>query len=150
MSRFERNSTYMNYWLLCLPREDLEHCMKKGVFGLARKHTLGNVAKNDRVACCVTKGDWKIIGLGTALSDYYIDDANVFLKEGTFSHRFNFTSKKLPKEQEFDIISVIDQLSFVTNLAYWAVFFRSGIAKMSVEDWELLCTKITPGSSGNC
>lgn len=133
----------MNYWLLCLPREDLEHCMKKKVFGLARKHTLGQVAKGDRIACCVTKGDWKVIALGTALSDYYIDDTDVFLKTGSFSHRFDFTSDKLPKEREFDIISVIDQLSFVTNLVYWAVFFRNGIAKMSKKDWELLNSKIS-------
>ena len=22
----------MNYWMICLPREDMEHCIKKGVF----------------------------------------------------------------------------------------------------------------------
>ncbi len=53
----------MNYWLLCLPREDLEHCMRKGTFGLSRKCRIGHVRIGDRVVCCAGKGDWKIIGL---------------------------------------------------------------------------------------
>lgn len=129
----------MNYWLLCLSREDLEHCMEVGTFGLARKHILGAVEKNDLVACCAGKGDWKIIALGSATSDYYIDDKRVFLKEGDFPDRFDFQAVKLPKDHELDVMSVIDKLSFVSNLAYWAVFFRNGIVRMSRQDWELIC-----------
>jgi hypothetical protein len=131
----------MNYWLVCLPREDLEHCMRKGTFGLARKHILGSVSKDDAVACCAGKGDWKIIGLGSATSDYYVDDAKIFLKEGYFPDRFDFAADKLPREREVDLMSIIDDLSFVTNVAYWAVFFRNGIVKMSKQDWELICKK---------
>jgi len=116
----------------------MEHCIKKGTFGLARKQILGNVSKGDSVVCCAGKGDWKIIGLGVALSDYYMDDAKIFLKEGSFPDRFDFVAEKLPKEKEIDLMSIIDQLSFVTNLAYWAVFFRNGIVQMSKHDWDLV------------
>jgi hypothetical protein len=138
----------MNYWLLCLPREDLEHCMSKGTFGLSRKHILGGAAKGDAVVCCAGKGDWKIIGLGSAISDYYVDDTKIFLKDGFFPDRFDFKADQLPKERELDIISIIDQLSFVKNLAYWAVFFRNGIVRMSKQDWELICQK-TKGSAAS-
>lgn len=135
----------MNYWLICLPREDLEHCMKKGVFGLSRKHILGNVKKGDRVICCAGKGDWKIIGLGEATSDYYIDDSSVFLKTGYFPDRFNFDARPLGAGKEVDVMKILDRLSFVSNLAYWAVYFRNGIAKCKEADWDL----VTKAAKGN-
>jgi hypothetical protein len=128
----------MNYWLICLPRADLEHCMRKKTFGLARKHILGQVSKGDAVVCCAGKGDWKVIGLGSATSDYYVDDSKVFLKDGYFPDRFDFEAEHLLKESELDLMSIIDQLSFVKDLAYWAVFFRNGIVRMSKADWELI------------
>ena len=63
-------------------KEDIEQCIRIGTFGLDRKHILGHVATGDSVVCCAGKGDWKIIGLGVAVSDYYVDDKNIFLKEG--------------------------------------------------------------------
>jgi hypothetical protein len=112
--------------------------MQKGTFGLARKHVLGSVTMGDAVVCCAGKGDWKIIGLGEAVSDYYIDITKVFLKDGYFPDRFDFKSEKFQQGQEIDIMSIIDQLSFVKNLAYWAVFFRNGIVRLSKQDWELI------------
>lgn len=125
----------MNYWLICLPRTDMKHCLAIQTFGLARKILIGNVAEGDKVVCCAGKGDWKIIAVGEATSDYYVDDEAVFLAEGLFPDRFKFTARKLQKETE--IIPLLDQLSFVTNLTYWAVYFRNGIAKISKEDWDL-------------
>lgn len=130
----------MNYWLLCLPREDMEQCMRTGTFGLARKHVIGQVVKDDPVVCCAGKGDWKIIALGKTVSDYYVDDSKVFLKEGSFPDRFDFKAETISKARETDIMSIIDQLSFVKDLAYWAVFFRNGIVKMSKQDWDLIRT----------
>ena len=132
----------MNCWLLCLPRADLEHCMKVGTFGLARKHILGGMSKGDSIVCCAGKGDWKIIGLGSATSGYYIDDKKVFLKDGFFSDRFDFKAEKLSVNQKLEIMQIIDNLSFVKNMAYWAVFFRNGIVKMSELDWELISKKV--------
>ena len=128
----------MNYWLLCLPREDMERCMQVGIFGLARKHILGHVNAGDSLICCAGKGDWKIIAIGTASSAYYVDDKKVFLKEGDFPDRFDFECERLPKNSEIDVMSIIDQLSFVKDLAYWSVFFRNGIVKMSKQDWDLI------------
>jgi len=132
----------MNYWLICLPREDLEHCMKIGTFGLGRKHVLGHVAKGDPVVCCAGKGEWKIIGLGSTTSDYYVDDKQVFLKEGYFPDRFDFKADKLGADREPDVMQIIDKLSFVKDLAYWAVFFRNGIVRMSKQDWELISKRV--------
>ncbi len=80
--------------------------MKVATFGLPRKHILGSVTKGDLIVCCAGKGDWKIIGLGAATSDYYVDDKIVFLKEGYFPDRFDFKAEKLLKDQEVDVMSV--------------------------------------------
>lgn len=126
----------MKYWLICLPKADLEHCIKIGTFGLARKHLIDQVKQGDSIICCAGKGDWKVIATGQATSDYYVDVDNVFLKEGLFPDRFDFEAESM--SSPLDLMKVIDQLSFVTNLAYWAVYFRNGIAKISKEDWNLL------------
>lgn len=128
----------MSYWLVCLPRVDLEHCMKVGTFGLPRKHILGGVKKGDMVICCAGKGDWKIVGTGVVTTDYYVDVEKKFLAEGYFPDRFDFTSVQVPKDRELDVMQIIDQFSFVKNLAYWAVFFRNGIVKAEKSDWDLI------------
>jgi hypothetical protein len=138
----------MSYWLLCLPREDMEHCMKVGVFGLSRKHILGGVKKGDQVVCCAGKGDWKIIGQGAATSDYYVDDQKVFLKDGHFPDRFDFRAEKLGPSSEVDIMQIIDRLTFVKDIAYWAVFFRNGVVKMSKSDWDLIMKQIMQSGAG--
>lgn len=124
----------MNYWLICLPRTDLEHCIKIGTFGLSRKHILGSVKKGDVLLCCAGKGDWKFIATGQITSDYYVDDSSIFLKQGDFCNRFDFDATYLPKE--IGLMTLIDELSFVTNLATWAVYFRNGIVKLTKADWE--------------
>ncbi len=122
----------------------MSHCIKIGTFGLARRNTIGNVKAGDRIALCAAKGDWKIIGFGSATSDYYVSDTQAFLKEGYFPDRFDFKAECF--DQEIELVSIIDQLSFVTNLAYWAVFFRKGIVKMSKQDWDLV-TKVSKTES---
>lgn len=127
----------MRYWMLSLPRADITQCIKVGTFGLARKYVLGRVSEGDGIACCASK-EWKIITLGTATSGYYMDDRKIFLRDGNFPDRFDFQAELLPDEQEIDLMKIIDKLSFVTNLAYWSVYFRSGIVEMSQEDWNLI------------
>jgi len=132
----------MNYWLICLPRADMEHCMKVGTFGLSRKNVISNVQKGDAVVCCAGKGDWKVVGTGHTTGDYYVDDKRTFLKDGYFPDRFDFQAKKLSKDAELDVMSLLDQLSFVKDLAYWAVFFRNGIVRLSKDDWNLITQNI--------
>lgn len=136
-------ATGVNYWLICLPRNDLEQCMRVGTFGLARKHVLGHVNNGDQIVCCAGKGDWKVIGLGKTISDYYMDDTKIFLKDGYFPDRIDIRTEKFAREKEIDLMSIIDQLSFVTKPAYWAVFFRNGIVKISKQDWDLIADQVT-------
>ncbi len=129
----------MNYWIICLPRLDMEHCIKQKVFGLGRKNLISSVMQGDKIACCAGKGDWKIIAIGESTSDYYVDDQDVFLKKGNYPDRFSFEATSLQKE--FDIKTIMEDLSFVTNLAFWAVYFRNGIAKISEADWKMIQKK---------
>lgn len=110
--------------------------MRIETFGLGRKNLISNVRKGDKVVCCAGKGDWKLIGLGEVTEDYFIDDAKIFLKPGYFIDRFRFQSEKLGTE--ISLMSLIERLSFVTNVAYWALYFRNGIAKMAKKDWDMI------------
>lgn len=131
----------MNYWIFALPREDMEHCIKIGVFGQNRKYILGKVKKGDKIACYITK-EYKIIALGEATSDYYVDIDKIFKGEGLFPDRCEFSAKPLGKDREIDFMSVIDRMTFIKNLAYWSVYFRNGIVQISKEDWDLLNSKV--------
>lgn len=118
----------------------MEHCITIGTFGLNRKHTLGKVRVGDKVACYVTK-ESKIIALGEAVSDYYIDDNKIFKEDSLFPDRFEFQVKSLPKDQEIDFRSMVDDLQFITNKFYWTVYLRSGIAKITQHDWNIIEAK---------
>lgn len=133
----------MNYWLICLPREDIEHCMNLGTFGLSRKHIVNQVKKGDSVLCCAGKGDWKVIGTGAATSDYYLSVDKVFLKDDYFPDRFDFTSTLLSADDELDLKPILSELNFVKDLKYWAVFFRNGIVKLTEEDYLLIRERIS-------
>lgn len=129
----------MNYWLICLPREDIEHCVAIGVFGLSRKHTISQVLNGDKVACLVTREkDWKVIALGEAVSDYYIDDKTVFKKPGIFVDRFDLRAQRLKPEVSFT--PFIEKMSFITKPAYWPVYFKNSIVKLSANDWQQIET----------
>lgn len=125
----------MKYWLISLPREDMEHCIKVGVFGMNKKGSLGAVKEDDGIVCYVTK-ERKIIGLGKVTEPYYMDDSKIFLKDGLFPDRINIAFKKLTNDVDF--IQLLDQFEFITNIAYWSVYLRSGFTQITKKDWELI------------
>jgi len=125
------------HWLVCLPRQDLEHCIEIGTFGLNRKYVLGQVERGDDIICCASK-DWKLIAKGSITEPYYISDEPVFLAEGMFPDRVDFQATKVPSKSEVDLKQFLDKLDFVQNLAYWAVYFRNAVVKLSDHDWDLL------------
>lgn len=45
----------MNYWMVCLPRADMEHCIRIGIFGRGSARTISEVKEGDLVVCVVTK-----------------------------------------------------------------------------------------------
>jgi predicted RNA-binding protein len=127
----------MNYWLVCLPREDMLHCISLGTFGRGGKQTISGVRSGDSVACLVTKEKpWKIIGIGEATSDYYVDDRNIFKNEKLIVDRFDFKIQHLDNEVTFD--NLIPKLKFITQPTYWPVYFKKGIIKLTQEDWNVL------------
>ncbi len=127
----------MNYWMICLPREDMDHCLKIGTFGATRKVGIGKARKGDKVVCYVTK-DCKVIAVGELTSDYYMADDEIFKAEGVFPDRFNFKAQKLGPEKEIDIKSIVDELGFITNKAYWSVFFRLSNRQLPKEDFHVI------------
>jgi len=127
----------MNHWIICLPREDMEHCISKGIFGATRKVAIAKAKKGDKVLCYISR-ECKIIGIGELTSDYYMSDDKVFKMEGIFPDRFNFKAKKLAPNKEIEIRSIIEELSFITNKAYWSVFFRLSNRQIPEQDYKLI------------
>lgn len=113
----------------------MEHCIRIGTFGAQRKGVIGRVSKGDKVACYITK-EYKIIALGEITKGYYMDDSKVFIREGVFPDRFDFQASKLGESEELEFMKIVDQMSFITNLAYWSVYFRTGAVKISKLDWQ--------------
>ena len=130
----------MRYWIIALPREDMEQCIKVETFGMNRKGQLANVQIGDGVVCYVTK-EWKIIGLGAITEPYYLDDVKVFKKEGVFPDRIRFKARPFSREDEFNFIAIIDKLELITNIAYWSVYLRNGFVEISKKDWDLICSQ---------
>ncbi len=127
----------MNYWIVALPREDMKHCVKIGTFGLSRKHNMGKLKAGDKVVFYVTK-ECKIIALGEATSDYYMDTKKIFKAQGDYPDRFDLKASLLQPGDEIDLKSIVDELNFITNKAYWSVYLRAGIAILPKSDWELI------------
>ncbi len=134
----------MSYWILSLPRADMEHCIRIGTFGMKRKYLLGRVKKGDGIACYVTK-DYKIIGLGEVTSPYYMDDSDIFKSEGVFPDRIDIKAGTL--SPELDFISIIDKLQFIKNLAYWTVYMRNGIVEIPEHDWKVINNAVKVGGA---
>jgi hypothetical protein len=130
----------LRYWIIALPREDMEHCLKIGAYGMNRKSPLNKVEKGDGIACYVTK-DRKIIATGSVTEGYYLDDAKIFKKDGVFPDRIKFKAEKFKSAEEFDFVSIVDQLKLTTNIVYWSVYLRSGFVEISKQDWDLIKQK---------
>ena len=130
----------MSNWIIALPRPDMEHCLKIGLFGRNSRQGIAKVKQGDNIVCYVTK-ECKIIALGKATSDYFLDDEAVFKAEGLFPDRFRFKADTLDPKREIDIKTMVDDLTFITNKAYWSVFFRAGIKQIPDEDLKLIRMK---------
>lgn len=131
----------MNYWMICLPREDMEHCINIGTFGARVRGVLRKARKGDKILCYISK-ECKIIAAGELISDYYMSDDKIFRADGDFPDRFDFKSEKFKSQNELDIRSVINDLLFVTNKAYWSVFFRLSNRVINKHDYEMILAKV--------
>lgn len=132
----------MKYWIIALARKDMEHCIQKGVFGMSRKHVLGHVQPGDKIACYITK-ERKIIAIGEATSTHFLDDSPLFLSEGLYPDRITFSAELLPTKKELDFMSIVDQMKFIKNLAYWSVYFSKSIVEISQVDWNTIKARLS-------
>jgi predicted RNA-binding protein len=83
----------LNYWIVALPREDMEHCIKIGTFGLNRKYVLGRIQPGDKLACYITK-ECKIISFGEVTSEYCMDTKKIFKEDGFLQEHFPVSESK--------------------------------------------------------
>lgn len=123
------------YWIISLPRNDMERCIKIGKFGLNKKYLLGRIRKGDGIVCYVTK-EARVIAIGKVTEGYYQDNSRVFLSEGKFSHRIDFAAQSL--ENEVDFRGLVEEMRFISNPQYWGAHLQLGVAEIPKEDWETI------------
>lgn len=132
----------MNYWIICLPREDMEHCIKINKFGLNRNYLLGQMQVGDQVACYVSK-EFKVIAFGEITEPYYVDDSEIFRGASLFPDRIGFKAHRLPKRTEIEFKPLVNKLSFIKDKVHWAVSLRRGVCRIDKYDWDLLQDEAT-------
>lgn|GEM_PF-1154592 len=138
----------MMFWIVSLPRDDAQHCIQLGTFGRNGRHIISNVKAGDKVAFVVTKEKpWKLIALGTVTTSYYVDDSKIFKKDGMFPDRFDFTidhPNNTTNSFTVDFEKLVCQLTAVTHPEYWPVYFKNGMTRMSLSDWQMLEAAFRP------
>ncbi len=133
----------LNYWIIALPRPDMERCLDVGTFGMNYPYLLNRIEVGDKVVFCASK-EWLIIADGTITKPYYVSSKRVFLSQsGAFEHRLDFEAKRLEPEHQVDFRSLVAELSFIQNPAKWGPYFMHPIRQMSREDYEFLVGNIT-------
>lgn len=127
----------MNYWMLCLPRPDMEHCIKIGSYGLKRALVINNVKADDKLVLYVSR-ECKVIALGTVTKGFYRSSRPVFRAAGNFDFRFDFQSIKT--DPELDFKTLLDKLPLTKDSRNWGGRLRMGIANISSADWSIIDT----------
>ncbi len=133
----------MRFWIIVLPRERMDLCVKLGTFGLSKKFILGGMSVGDRIACYITK-EKKIAGFGTVTASYYVDDKPIFgIDEGKiYPDRVDFTAKLLSSDNEIDFAELLDDMQFITNRSHWSARFAGGLCEISEHDWKCITKKV--------
>ncbi len=126
----------MNYWVIVLPREDMEHCIKIQVFGKNSSRYIKNIKRGDKIVCYASK-EQKIIAVGAATSDYYIDNEKVFKADGDYPNRFNLRAVLLG-QNEIGVKEIIDDLDYIRKKEYWHAYFRVSPKKITEKDWNTI------------
>lgn len=127
----------MNYWILALPRTDMETCMNTGIFGMSYPYLLGRVQINDKIICCASK-EWKVIGLGHVTRPHHVGHSKIFNKNGDFPERIGFVADPLQSHEELDFRKIIPRLSFIATPEKWGPYFMHPIRQIAREDWQLI------------
>lgn len=143
----ENQANERKYWIIALPRDRMQFCMKVGVFGLNRKFILGKVQKGDGIACYVTK-DCKFVGFGSVTEPYYLTVEPIFTNKEIFGEgytlfpdRINFECEPLSSQLEVEFKPLINQMHFISNPKFWTVHFSVGILEIPEEDWNTIISQ---------
>lgn len=125
----------MRYWLIAIPRQDLNRCLELGVFGRSSKNKFLGVEPGDKLAFYVT-GEYTIAALGWVTEGYFFDSSDIFHRQGDFPHRIRFAAKQLIEPIEFK--PLVTKFRFIRKPEYWPAYIRRGFAELFEEDWALI------------
>ncbi len=117
-------------------RDNWIDCIESKSFGLEKAPgRLKSIKPGDPCVAYVTR-ESIFAGIGQVTSPYYYDETAIWA-DGAYPHRINIEID-LDFENTVDVRSLIDQLDFITDKDHWFVFFKGGIAKIPLSDFEVI------------
>lgn len=129
----------MNYWIVALPRPDMERCLEIGTFGMNYAYLLGRVQPGDKIVFIASRREWQVMAFGEVVKGHYVSSKRVFLSNaGVFEHRIDFEAKTLPLKSELDFRTIVHRLSFIGNAVKWGPYFMHAIREMAEKDWTYI------------
>lgn len=130
----------MRSWIIALPRQELLRCIEIGCFGKEKVgDRIAEVQEGDGISCYALR-ESKIIALGKITKGYYVDDSPKFLKEGSFSHRFDFSAELLV-EREINVSTLSQALTSIPEGGNLGLLVKSGFRILTPADWNLFCAE---------
>ncbi len=130
-------------WIFVADRQNWIECVNIGSFGLSVKPGRLKLAKAGDPCAAYLRGESSFFGIGQLLSTYYYDETQVW-EDGMFPHRVRINID-LDFDNKVDVRSIVHKLDFITDKDHWSVFFRGGVFKIPLSDFETIKAAIEKG-----
>lgn len=134
----ERIVTLMgdNAWIFIADKQSWIECAEVKSFGVEKAPGRLKPAQPGEACVAYVSGESVFAGVGRITSTYYYDETSIF-EDGIFPHRVGI-EVALDFDTTVDVRSLVDMLDFVTDKAHWSVFFRGGVARIPLSDFQII------------
>lgn len=129
-----------NAWIFIADKQSWIECAEVKSFGLEKAPGRVKLAQVDDACVAYVRGESVFAGVGRITSAYYYDGTPIF-EDGTYPHRVGI-DVELDFDKTVDVRSLVDMLDFVTDKAHWSVFFRGGVARIPLSDFQTIKSAI--------
>lgn len=123
-------------WIFIADKQNWVECAETKSFGLEKAPGRLKSAQTGDPCVAYVRGESVFAGIGQIIRPYYYDETAIW-EDGMYPHRVGFEIE-LDFDNTVDARSLIDTLDFITDKAHWPVFFRGGVAKIPLSDFEII------------
>jgi predicted RNA-binding protein len=133
----------MNYWIICITKDNLDICFQEKVVGFveSKRKRLKSFRAGDlitfyvsRMSLSSNKKIGKFMGLAKIEGKSYQSTVPIW-KHGLFPERIAI---ELMSQKSCDVKILIEDLNFIGNKVHWGAAFLPGIIRVSQVDFEVI------------